>query len=421
MKYLIKLILAVVLFYTIIPGCSKKTDVSQTENKTKSGDVTTGDENLIESDEDLTTVDYREFYDALSSKGEWVQVDGRELGFSGEKPADLENKASFLCKVFGINDAYAQDVNVFFVWRPSTDLAVSLGTDNAPPVYVPYSNGQWVNTDQGWYFKAPTPQEEITSHYGRWSYSDNLGWVWIPGRVWAPAWVDWRVNDNYTAWTPVPPHVYIIDNTLKVPEITDDSRYVIVENKYFAEPDFYKYSYKENKNKIIIKEMTRTNGIMVINHTIINKGPEVTVIEKVTGKPIQKVEIKRVTDPSGVKYTGTSYVVYTPELKKIKVDKEKGNLSRPTKFVNWNEVTSAGKEQKLEEKEMKKDEKELKKENKENEKEIKKESKQKLGDDREMKKGKDKEKREDDGNKKNKGNEKQNDNGKEKKDHGNKK
>src|SRR6266496_1683468 len=37
--------------------------------------------------------------------------------------------------------------------------------------------------------------------------SDRYGWVWIPGTVWAPAWVTWTYNDNYVGWAPLPPSI----------------------------------------------------------------------------------------------------------------------------------------------------------------------------------------------------------------------
>ena len=44
-----------------------------------------------------------------------------------------------------------------------------------------------------------------TYHYGRWAYSNRLGWVWVPGTQWAPAWVAWRGSEDHLAWAPLPP------------------------------------------------------------------------------------------------------------------------------------------------------------------------------------------------------------------------
>jgi hypothetical protein len=416
-KITITMLLIFVLFIFLL-GCTKKTDDIQTD-KTKQTDTNTSIDgsSLQESDDDISSVDYKVFYDELSIKGEWVEVSSKELGLingSMNYAKDIENKESFFSKMLGIKTANAEvqtDAGAYFVWRPSTELAVSVNAGE-PPVYKPYSNGQWINTEDGWYFKAPTPAEEITSHYGRWTQNDRLGWLWVPGRVWSPAWVDWRENDDYVAWTPVPPHVYLSGSTLNVPAIDDENKYVIIEKKNFTEPQLYKYMYLENKNKIMIKEMKKVDGVMIVNRTVINKGPEVSVIEKKTGKTIEKVKLNKSDNRNDVKYTSDAITVYAPKLKKVKAEKNNEPVSKPQKTVKFNEVTSGvnemnKKEEKTQEKELKKEtkdkEKEIKKEEKQNEKEINKENKEhgkdkgenpknKKGDDSEMKQGKDKEK-----------------------------
>lgn len=403
-------IVIIALFFTA--GCSKKTDEEKAGyNTNTSTEMTTVDaSDYTETDADLYNVDYKQFYDDLAPNGEWIQVSGKDIGIALNNLSSGKN-LTFYDYLSGVTPAFADvDAGAFFVWKPAPGLAVSLntGTEGTPTAaaYVPYANGQWINTDQGWYFKAVTPAEEITSHYGRWVMTPNLGWVWMPGRVWAPAWVDWRENPDYVAWTPIPPQVYIVNNTISVPPIDDDSRYVVVEKRYFVEPSFYKYSYKENKNKIMIKEMTKTNGIMVMNKTIINKGPEVTEIEKVTNRKIEVVKITRVNTRSDVKITPTAISIYTPEFKRVKSE-SKTVITKPKTFVTIDKVNIKEKGgEKNEEKEMKKEnkeyEKEQKKQNKNDEKIIKRDNdkemknrdkNKKLGDDSEMhKKNNDKEK-----------------------------
>jgi hypothetical protein len=351
-----------------LSSCTKQADGDLTkEQKEQQGEnleASSIDEtDFTESDEDLTTVDYKEFYDQLTSHGEWVQVRPEEIGLP-PKTASLNNTGSnsgSLSNLFGIKGAYAsssENPEILFVWKPSTDLAVVSVVGEAP-VYVPYSNGQWVNTDAGWYFKAPTPEEEIVHHYGRWVNSPTDGWLWVPGRVWAPAWVDWRQNDTYLGWAPLPPSAYIVDNTINVPPI-DYDRYVIVEKRYFVQPQIYKYMYKENKNKIMIKEMTKTNGIMIINKTVINKGPEVTDIEKYWGNKVEMVNINRVKVKNDVKYSDKEYYVYTPNFTKVKHSKNvRTPIFQPKSFKKYDERNV----RKSDDKGSKKEEKELRKEN----------------------------------------------------------
>jgi hypothetical protein len=370
----------------VLISCSKKADESlnkEQKEQDKNLEATSIDENdFSEADEDLMTVDYKEFYDQLAPHGEWIQVNPEDVGLKS-KIASINssgNKDFSISNLLGVNDAYALDANLgmTFVWKPSTNLAVttSLGdaiVEQETPGYVPYTNGQWVNTDAGWYFKAPTPAEETVSHYGRWVNTPTDGWLWIPGRVWAPAWVDWKQNDDYVSWAPLPPSVYIDNSTINVPEINED-RYVIVEKRYFVEPTIYKYMYKENRNKVMIKEMTKTDGIMIMNKTIINKGPDVNIIQTVYGRNIELVKIQHVKNSNDIKYYDKEYFVYKPGFKKYK-NKDNKNIiiNEPKsfkKYYEWKVVKNEEKEYKKAEKEIKKDikkiEKEIKKENKSN-------------------------------------------------------
>src|SRR6476659_4682753 len=56
----------------------------------------------------------------------------------------------------------------------------------------PYTTGHWVYTDAGWTWISEEPFGWATYHYGRWIRLRNVGWVWVPGQQWAPAWVSWR-------------------------------------------------------------------------------------------------------------------------------------------------------------------------------------------------------------------------------------
>lgn len=377
-------LIILIAFLFLLTSCSKKADESLNKEqieKDKNLEATSIDENdFTEADEDLMTVDYKEFYDQLSPHGEWIQVNPEDVGL---KSKTVSNNGSGNINIsfsnfLGIKDAYATDANLgmTFVWKPSTNLAVttSLGdaiVEGEKPGYVPYTNGQWVNTDAGWYFKAPTPAEEIVSHYGRWVNTPTDGWLWVPGRVWAPAWVDWKQNDEYVSWAPLPPSVYIDNNIINVPEINED-RYVVVEKRYFVEPTIYKYMYKENKNKVMVKEMTKTDGIMIVNKTIINKGPDVNIIQTVYGRNIDLIKIQHVKNSNEINYNDNKYLVYKPGFKKYKNRDDKNILvSEPKTFKKYYEWKVG----KNEDKEIKKEEKEIRKENKQDERKIKKENK----------------------------------------------
>jgi hypothetical protein len=101
------------------------------------------------------------FYDQLSPYGEWLQIEGG-----------------------------------FYAWRPTH---VQYG-------WRPYLYGHWSWTDYGWYWVSSEPFGWAVFHYGRWYDDDYYGWIWIPDRTWGPAWVEWRSNDDYLGWAPLPPY-----------------------------------------------------------------------------------------------------------------------------------------------------------------------------------------------------------------------
>jgi hypothetical protein len=85
-----------------------------------------------------------------------------------------------------------------YVWRPHAGIV--------GPDFVPYSTGgRWEWTEVGWQFESDYPWSWATFHYGRWLREPALGWIWVPGTVWGPAWVEWRMIDGYVAWAPLGP------------------------------------------------------------------------------------------------------------------------------------------------------------------------------------------------------------------------
>lgn len=392
------------------------------------------DKDLTESDEDLTTVDYKEFYEQLAPHGEWIQVKPEDIGM---KPlsvqSDLKNKSGItLSGLLGIQDAYAssyENNGLVYVWKPSPSLAV-MNVEGSTPVYVPYSNGKWVNTNSGWYFKANTPPEETTSHYGRWVKNPEAGWLWVPGRVWAPAWVDWKQNDQYVSWAPLPPSVYMVNGSMSTPVI-DNNNYMIVEKKYFVEPDVYKYNnnYYQSGERIIVNDFASLTGLVLVDNLLVNRGPDVGLIQTIYGRNIELISIQPVRTYTEVRYTGNDYYVYKPGFKRYKSkDNKKFNVNQPKsykKYGEWNVNQSDGKDNKDYEKQLKNEEKEIKKYEKELKKETKKSDDGNMYDKNKGKKDdgnvKDKNKKEKDNDDNEKGNKQNGNDGNKDKNNGNKK
>jgi hypothetical protein len=86
-----------------------------------------------------------------------------------------------------------------WVWTPR---AVSTS-------WRPYSDGHWVWTDDGWVWITDEPYGWATYHYGRWYDDPEIGWSWVPGDQWGPAWVSWQEGADYVGWAPLPPGVNV--------------------------------------------------------------------------------------------------------------------------------------------------------------------------------------------------------------------
>jgi hypothetical protein len=71
--------------------------------------------------------------------------------------------------------------------------------------WQPYSDGTWSDTEYGWTFTSYDPWGWAVWHYGTWGFRAGIGWYWVPGRVWGPAWVSWRWGGGYAVWRPLAP------------------------------------------------------------------------------------------------------------------------------------------------------------------------------------------------------------------------
>lgn len=92
----------------------------------------------------------------------------------------------FVCEPYG------------WVWQPHVVLF--------EPEWRPYCHGgRWVWVSGDWHWHSTYEWGWAVFHYGWWVRTTAHGWIWIPGLVWAPAWVEWREFYPYRAWAPLPP------------------------------------------------------------------------------------------------------------------------------------------------------------------------------------------------------------------------
>ncbi|WP_315923757.1 DUF6600 domain-containing protein [Mesorhizobium sp. SP-1A] len=131
------------------------------------------------------------------------------------------------------------------VWVPSVD------TD-----WRPYTVGHWVWTEDGWYWQSEEPFGQIVFHYGRWVYDPDLGWVWVVGDEWAPAWVVWRESDDDIGWVPAPPRDDVV---------VEDVWWTFVPAVAIGAANLVQVVRPVDENQTLIQNTTIINQRVVIN------------------------------------------------------------------------------------------------------------------------------------------------------------
>jgi len=214
------------------------------------------------------SVSFQTFYDDLSPYGEWV--DAPEYGY---------------------------------VWVPS-----NVGSDFRPY----YSRGHWVMTGYGNTWVSDYDWGWAPFHYGRWTYDDYYGWVWIPGSEWAPAWVSWRYNDSYCGWAPLSPGISIGVSFTNYSCPND--WWVFVGPQYLYRPDYYHYWRGPRYNTEIINRTTIINNVYVNhgNNARYNYGPRPDFIQRVTHRPVPQYRIASASRPGAARIGNNTVSMYHP-------------------------------------------------------------------------------------------------------------
>ena len=162
-----------------------------------------------------------------------------------------------------------------------------------PVGWQPYRLGHWVYTDEwGWYWVADEEWGWIAYHYGRWMLDRDLGlgWVWVPGTEWSPAWVTWRRGEETVGWAPMPPeeiYVSVQDEPdfwlfVRAPDIIAPSLAVVI----LPAPQAILYV----RQTVIINQtvIIRENNRVIC----VNPGVPPSFVAAKIGRPIQTVSVQ---------------------------------------------------------------------------------------------------------------------------------
>jgi hypothetical protein len=177
-----------------------------------------------------------------------------------------------------------------YVWQPR-EAEQSRG-------WRPYTNGRWVYTDAGWTWISEEPFGWATYHYGRWAHLRNVGWVWVPGDEWAPAWVSWRTGSDYVGWAPLPPEAHF-DRRTGIQNWADNyydigpEQYCFVPTREFGAQRTERTVVPAERNISIVNQTTNVTNITYNNTTVVNGGPSYDELRTRTQQPIERLRLER--------------------------------------------------------------------------------------------------------------------------------
>jgi len=168
-------------------------------------------------------------------------------------------------------------------WIPS-----DVGSD-----WEPYEDGSWISTDDGWYWESDEPWGWATYHYGRWFDAPGIGWCWMPGTQWAPAWVSWCDEGDYVGWAPLPPRGGLFAAR---PAAVTPRQYVVVPRRQFLDP-VRPAAVARFRERVAVP--TRLTGSLRVTR----RGPAVAAVARASGRAVQPrpvSEIRRRAEASVV-------------------------------------------------------------------------------------------------------------------------
>ncbi len=182
-----------------------------------------------------------------------------------------------------------------YCWQPN------VASDSS---WRPYADGFWAYTDVGWTWVSNEDFGWATYHYGRWAKLASLGWVWIPGTEWGPAWVSWRIGGDQIGWAPLPPTrsgepVYegrTIGGQVDIEFDIGPLYYNFVDVRYIGEPRLRERIYEPSRNVAFIRNTVNVTNITYTNTTVYNHGPDYSELSERSSHPIQRLTLHRQTN-----------------------------------------------------------------------------------------------------------------------------
>src|SRR5256886_4141865 len=186
--------------------------------------------------------------------------------------------------------AWLETADYGYVWQPREA--------ESSRSWRPYTNGRWVYTDAGWTWISEEPFGWATYHYGRWTRLRGIGWVWVPGQQWAPAWVSLSQSNHYVGWAPLPPEARF-DQRTGIHNWSDNyydigpDQYSFVSTREFGAQRIESNIVPPERNLTIVNQTTNVTNITYNNTTIVNEGPNYDEVRAQSREPMQRFRLER--------------------------------------------------------------------------------------------------------------------------------
>jgi hypothetical protein len=137
--------------------------------------------------------EFAQWNDRINARFEELHKGGNAL----PKPVqNLPDAVFYFAQTYGnMYGEWVWDDLYGYVWRPYLDRMDY-------PGWRPYYVGSWTSANGQLYWVPDEPWGWIPYHLGIWQWDKKLGWVWLPGSLFAPAWADWEFFYGYAGWRP---------------------------------------------------------------------------------------------------------------------------------------------------------------------------------------------------------------------------
>ncbi len=199
-------------------------------------------------------------------------------------------------------DAFYRKLEPFGSWRETDEYGYVFQPREAQSrSWRPYTDGRWAYTDAGWTWVSDESFGWATYHYGRWARLSGVGWVWVPGEEWAPAWVSWRKGEQNVGWAPLPPEARF-DRNKGIHKWADNyydieaAEYVFIPNEEIGAENIQRSVIPADRNLAIVSETTNVTNITYSNTTVVNEGPNFDELRGRSRRPLERMRIQREYD-----------------------------------------------------------------------------------------------------------------------------